>query len=142
MRWWRRCLEAIGIRTEAGDGGTPAVSGPLLVHRRTSWLRSPAHARALDLLREHMTPAQRAQFDTLGHFDVVGSSSGRHYRIRIGNLSNVDELGPDGRYVRSWCFAPAGRLPVGDVLLAQKLGLEGYEPEVLKVANAGVRIYA
>jgi hypothetical protein len=37
--------------------------------------------------------------------------------------------------VARWCFAPKGNLPMGDVLLAQKIGLEMMELETLKSAN-------
>jgi hypothetical protein len=33
------------------------------------------------------------------------------------------------------CFVPEGHLPVGDVMLAQKLALESFEVEAIKVAN-------
>jgi hypothetical protein len=36
---------------------------------------------------------------------------------------NVHQLDPDGHPVQQWCFAPEGRLAVGDVLLAQKIAL-------------------
>jgi hypothetical protein len=34
-----------------------------------------------------------------------------------------------------WCFAPEGRLAVGDVLLAQKIALETMEIKALEIAN-------
>ena len=142
MRWWNRILRAAGYEAETDTRQTASVSGPLLVQMRTSWFRSPAHGRALALLREHLSPAQRALFDSSGYFDVVGSQTGTRYRIRIGRISNIDVYGVDGAYVRSLCFAPSGNLPLGDVLLAQKLALEGFEPETLAVANAGIRLYA
>jgi hypothetical protein len=35
-----------------------------------------------------------------------------------------------------WCFAPEGKLAVGDVLLAQKIALETMERETLAIANS------
>ena len=64
-----------------------------------------------------------------------GSDTGRRYRIYYGNLGNVVELGVSGEEVHSWCFHPTGNLPVGDVMLAQKLALELFEREALGVAN-------
>jgi hypothetical protein len=34
------------------------------------------------------------------------------------------------------CFEPQGQLPVGDVMLAQKVALELFESKALRVANA------
>ena len=40
-----------------------------------------------------------------------------------------------GRRVRVLCFMPEGRVPLGDVLLAQKVALELFEADALRVAN-------
>ena len=48
---------------------------------------------------------------------------------------NIDELNSDGRVVAQWCFAPQGKLVVGDVMLAQKIALETMELEALRKAN-------
>jgi hypothetical protein len=37
--------------------------------------------RSLRLLREWLSPAQREQFARRGYFEVVGSDSGKRYRI-------------------------------------------------------------
>jgi hypothetical protein len=50
---------------------------------------------------------------------------------------NVQELDAQGRLVGTWCFFPVGGLVPGDILLAQKLALELFEPEALAVANPG-----
>jgi hypothetical protein len=38
---------------------------------------------------------------------------------------------------RDWCFGPEGELPIGDVMLAQKIALENNEQAALGVANRG-----
>jgi hypothetical protein len=38
--------------------------------------------------------------------------------------------------MNSLCFVPGDLLPVGDIMLAQKLALELFEIEALKVANS------
>jgi len=48
---------------------------------------------------------------------------------------NVEELDERGHRVRSLCFMPEGRLPLGDLLLAQKMALELFEVDALRVAN-------
>jgi hypothetical protein len=92
-------------------------------------------ARGTTLLREWLSPEQKAQFDTSKCFDVVGCDSGRRYRIRHGTETNVHELDDAGLPVTGWCFVPSGHLVAGDVMLAQKIALETNERAVLSVAN-------
>lgn len=49
-------------------------------------------ARAWRLLRDWLSPEQRAQFDAAGYFEVTGSHTGRRYQIHQGTMSNVLEL--------------------------------------------------
>src|SRR4051794_32761767 len=93
-----------------------------------------SRARAIELLKQNLSPAQREQFEMRRYFDVVGGDTGRHYRIREGCQLNVEQLDKAGRRVRVLCFMPEGDLAVGDVLLAQKLALELFESETLKIA--------
>jgi hypothetical protein len=92
-------------------------------------------ARSTKLLREWLSPEQRAQFDAKRYFDVIGSDSGKRYRIRYGCATNVHEIDGDGRSIVGWCFAPTGNLVAGDVMLAQKIALETNELRALAVAN-------
>jgi hypothetical protein len=94
-----------------------------------------ANARGLKLLRDWLSPAQLAQYEKSQSFEVIGSHSGKRYRIRYGRQMNIDELGADGAKVCGWCFLPEGPLVAGDVMLAQKIALETDEPAALKVAN-------
>ncbi len=94
-----------------------------------------AHARGLRLLRENLTPVQRAQYENFGYFETVGGQTGRRYRIRYGTQMNVERLGRSGRVMHGLCFVPEGSLVAGDVMLAQKLALELFEADALKVAN-------
>jgi hypothetical protein len=48
---------------------------------------------------------------------------------------NIDELDEAGRYVCGWCFHPAATPVPADVMLAQKLALELFEADALKVAR-------
>ena len=91
--------------------------------------------RGLRLLRTWLSPEQRAQFDALGYFDVIGGVSGRRYRIYPGVSANIHEIGEDGAPKMGWCFAPNGGLVPGDVMLAQKVALETSECAALAVAN-------
>jgi len=96
-----------------------------------------AHTRGMELLVEHLSPAQRVQYDRFKYFDVVGGVTGRRYRIRHGKVLNVEVLDSSRHRVcvLCLCFIPEGRLPVGDVMLAQKLALETFEIEAIKVAR-------
>ena len=94
-----------------------------------------AYERGLRLLKANLTPAQRHQFDTYRYFEVIGGKTGRRYRIRHGCSMNIEQIDRKGRRVCGWCFFPKGRLVPGDVMLAQKLALELFEPEALKLAN-------
>jgi hypothetical protein len=91
--------------------------------------------RGITLLREWLSPEQRAQFDASKCFDVVGCDSGRRYRIRHGTGTNVHEIDDAGRPVIGWCFVPLGHLVAGDVMLTQKIALETNERAALAVAN-------
>ena len=91
--------------------------------------------RGLTLLRDWLSPSQREQFDTKGHFDVIGCDSGTRYRIYHGTAMNVNEIDEAGRPKMGWCFFPNGSLVAGDVMLAQKIALETFELNALAIAN-------
>ena len=92
-------------------------------------------ARGLRLLQKNLSPAQREQHGRFGYFDVVGGNTGKRYRIKYGFQLNVVLLDNRGRTKAVLCFAPDGNLPAGDVMLAQKLALELFETDTLKIAN-------
>ncbi|MCS3765802.1 MULTISPECIES: hypothetical protein [Bradyrhizobium] len=92
-------------------------------------------ARARRLLRDWLSPDQRAQFDAEGYFDVTGSHTGRRYRIHQGTMSNVLELDEERQPKIGWCFVPERALAAGDVMLAQKIALETDEAAVLALAH-------
>jgi hypothetical protein len=92
-------------------------------------------ARAERLLRSWLSPAQLKQFDAERYFDVIGCDSGKRYRIHWGRTSNTYEIDDAGEPRTGWCFAPAGNLPPGDVVLAQKIALETFERRALALAN-------
>jgi hypothetical protein len=94
-----------------------------------------AWERGLQLLEEQLSPEQRRQYDKSGYFDVTGGTSGKRYRIRQGSSMNIELLDKRGRRVCTLCFMPKGNLVTGDVMLAQKVALEVFEREALKIAN-------
>ena len=94
-----------------------------------------SEARALTLLKEWLSPKQRACYERFRYFDVVGSDTGTRYRIHHGTQTNIEELSDTGQRVCKWCFAPEGNLVAGDVMLAQKIALETNERGALSVAH-------
>jgi hypothetical protein len=112
------------------------VMAGLLHEYRRPRARTPAEKRAMALLRYWLTPEQERQWEARGAFEVIGSDTGTRYRITYRAVMNVHELDPDGHSVKQWCFAPEGRLAVGDVLLAQKIALETMETTALAIANS------
>lgn len=96
--------------------------------------RTP-EGRSLRLLREWLSPAQWAQFAAKGYFEVVGGDTGKHYRIYAGASTNVCEIDEKDRPTLGLCFLPLGELPVGDVMLAQKIALESCESRAIEVSR-------
>jgi hypothetical protein len=94
-----------------------------------------AEQKALALFRPWLSPEQAQQYNSLKHFEVIGSDTGTRYRIRHGKMMNIDELDSAGNKVCGWCFLPEGNLAAGDVMLAQKIALETFESEALAIAN-------
>lgn len=94
-----------------------------------------AEARGLALLLENLTADQRTLYAAEKRFRVVGGDSGKIYEIKYGRQQNVYELDRDGKRLVGWCFLPGGGLVAGDVMLAQKIGLELEEKRVLKIAR-------
>ena len=107
----------------------------LTLRERYKAIKDVREARGITLLREWLSPMQRAQFDASKSFDVVGCDSGRRYRILYGKVTNVHEIDDAGRPVIGWCFVPSEHLVAADVMLAQKIALETNERATLAVAN-------
>jgi hypothetical protein len=97
--------------------------------------RAEVEERGLRLLRSWLSPKQAQQWDALNEFEVVGSHTGTRYRIRRGKTMNVHELDRAGNIVAHWCFAPQGDLPMGDVLLGQKIALETMERDACGIVE-------
>jgi hypothetical protein len=111
------------------------VVAALLHEYRQPRARTAVEKRAIILLRSWLSPKQEKQWQARGAFDVIGCDTGRRYRITYRAVMNVHQLDGDGHPVQQWCFAPEGRLAVGDVLLAQKIALETIETKALEIAN-------
>jgi hypothetical protein len=115
--FWRRALEALRCRA---------------IRR---FCRDTAEARGRLLLRHWLSAEQRAQFDELNYFEVVGCATGKRYRIHYAAFGNIEEMDEAGNPRLGWCFVPVGGLVPGDVMLAQKIALETDELAALVVAH-------
>jgi hypothetical protein len=109
-----------------------------MARRRTAslvrvWPDDPAR-RSLMLLYFNQTPAQRAQCMAQRCFEVVGGDTGKHYRLGPDLGPSVLELDQSGRPIVKLGFYPSGTLPAGDTMLAQKIALELFEHDVLRIA--------
>jgi len=109
----------------------------LVGHVREVSQRRTVEEKGLALLKQWLSPAQLAQYETYHYFEVTGGHSGKQYRIRPTRQMNVDELDQRGARTVSYCFGPEGELPIGDVMLAQKIALENDEQAALALANRG-----
>ena len=119
----RNLLCSIGANEASSPRSTAHVS------------RNEAAERSIQLLISNLSPLQRAQYLTLGYFEVTGSDTGKRYRIRHGHQLNIEELDRNGRRISVLCFLPGGGVPVGDVMLAQKTALEVFESDAIRVAH-------
>ena len=109
----------------------------VLGHIRDVYQRRTAKEKGLALLKQWLSPAQLTQYEKSGYFEVTGGDSGKRYRIRSIHQMNADELDEHGVRTVAYCFGPEGELPIGDVMLAQKIALESNEQAALALANRG-----
>lgn len=96
--------------------------------------RAEAEERAKRLLLSCLTPEQRAMFEKHAGFRVV-SNLGNVFELRSERIHNVRRLDAECRPIEEWCVTPNGRIPVHDVLLAQKVMLETDELGLRARAN-------
>jgi hypothetical protein len=67
-----------------------------------------AEEKAAALLRSWLSPEQAELWDSHRHFYVVGSDTGRRYRIKYGQSMNIEELDSGGHVVNQ-CRGSSGR---------------------------------
>jgi hypothetical protein len=97
--------------------------------------QSSAENRSVRLLKANLSPRQREQYEAHGYFDAVGSKTAIRYRIHHACQLNIEQLDAAGRRVRLLCFKPTALSAVGDIMLAQKLALELFEEEAIRVSE-------
>jgi hypothetical protein len=89
--------------------------------------------RAMMLFLSWLNPRQKREYLANNYFHVKGNFTGRTYRINKAiapfNVQCIDD------HAVRLCFVPHGASFTGDIMLAQKIGLETDEEHVLKIAN-------
>jgi hypothetical protein len=109
---------------------------------RLSWRRiriitEHAEARGVAWLKSCLSPEQLADYDRTRSFVVIGGTTGHRYRICWGisqNIIRLEIVHGRERAVERLCFGPRG-VPIGDILLQQKIALEGDEQAALRIAG-------
>lgn len=94
--------------------------------------RAEEAERAEELLCDHLTDEQRADWERANRFELL--VGGRTYQIARGYQGNI-YLMEGGARVESYCIHGDTRLPEADQVLAQKLLLESNPDEFHRVAN-------
>lgn len=123
-KWWIRLFRH-GTAHGAGVSADATLAAEEFLRPTLSDfpLSDPAAlAKAKALLERALTPEQRADLFARGYFRVKGRKF--NYRIREAHSANVDALDASERVVSRYCAHPVGRVPVYDVMLAQKLWIE------------------
>lgn len=90
-----------------------------------------AFMRSRALLHQLLTREQRWSLRASGSF-IVRGQDGREYEVRKDGVLLIVE----GKPTVSYCIHPKERLPIYDVMLAQKLLLESNVEHFLATANA------
>ncbi len=96
------------------------------------WQR--AKERSFELLRAWLNPEQLASFQEHQYFEVTGGDTGVRYRLRPQSAFGIEAL-TGRRKGTLYCVVPTGAPALGDILLAQKIGLETAERATLARAN-------
>ncbi len=98
--------------------------------------RDMACARAEALLAVCLNDDERECMREHGYIPVV-SSRGRNFRLlcQRGHVSNVELMDEHDRRAALYCVHPGAQMPDADHWLAQKLGLEADEDQMMAVAN-------
>lgn len=120
------------------SGGVPLSEIPESsppINRSIPESSPPPDDRSIELLKQWLTPRQRADFEDFGCFDVIGNETGKRYRITDDSIFNILEGS------LKICVVPLMDYPtpLGDRLLAQKIALETEEGHALARANIGSR---
>lgn len=129
------CWEELGSQAElAWRFGLMEVMHA--VHAGAEVTMFEADEKAEKLLAECLSGFQQLELAATDKFRVRGGSTGRMYKIELGDgFDRVDPV--TDRIVASYCLHPEYWMPTADVALATKLQLE--DPELEEETVAGAR---
>lgn len=96
--------------------------------------KTPAFARALDLLKRNCTPAQLEHERTHGYILAIGNVTGGVYRLNPKVTSFIECRALNGT-ITTYCLVSTVNVPWPDVMLARKLLIECDEDEFRRRAN-------
>jgi len=93
-----------------------------------------AERRAVDLLRDILTPEQFHQLTWRGYLEIP-SPTEPHRVYRVPRSKGYVQVIENGRAVMRLCLQPVESLPDADVVVLHKLMIEGNEKTYLEKAN-------
>lgn len=129
---WIPCMQIGGL---AGGATPDQIRVAQERGEATRIARELASSKARSLLLENLDPDQRTSFERGSTFEVLSRDGKRIYQVRYGTAGNVF-LMKNGRPVKRFCIHPAdSNIPTEDVMLVQKLMIEGAEDEFVRIAN-------
>jgi hypothetical protein len=134
--WWTRVLRGFVNADAAHESANVSLhtAAEEFLRRSLNDYQLPDQAaigKSRILLEKALTAEQLGDLFAKGYFCVKGKWF--TYRIREGHAGNVDALDGD-RLISRFCAHPLGRVPVYDVMLAQKLWIETDEEMFLREA--------
>lgn len=141
-REWHRQVRAHYVAAQPPQPLTPERQEAIRIEteRRAAELRASqaileaAKEKAEKLLQSALSPQQKEELKTKGHFHCK-SNKGVLYRIKRGTHGNVKRLDPTGtKEIESLCIQPDD-VPTQDAMLAQKLMIENDEDTFRRIAN-------
>lgn len=143
VSWWRRMAQnALALAQVTRDAVRLFRNSNTFLQRQDVWQWPEqtseewqrAKERSFELLKAWLDPQQLASFQEHQYFEVTGSDSGVRYRLRPQSAFGIEAL-TGRRKGTLYCVVPTGAPALGDILLAQKIGLETNERATLARAN-------
>lgn len=94
--------------------------------------RDQAAAVAEALLLEYLSEPEKEEYVAEGHFHVLSADGVSRYRIKKGQLNNVEKLDDKGVVTKVFCSHPRISVPDADNMLAQRFALMHQEDDFEK----------
>lgn len=105
-----------------------------LAIEREAMRKQAAGHKAINLLWEHLSPAQKRSLKKKGWFDVI-SKCGIKYRLLYTLHGNVLRMGCKNKVEQAFCGHMGSNIPIADTLLAQKFLLRHNPSKYESIAN-------